>query len=128
VKVKKESTKAREAFFLDFATVIRDKFPGLPLLVTGGFRTRKTMDSALASGALDLVGIARPAVLNPLAPTNTLLDKDNGNARVAVASIKIPWLLNKIGNYVIGAGYETVSPDALFLRIMVLTLDPRLGT
>jgi hypothetical protein len=86
------------------------------------------MDSALASGALDLVGIARPAVLNPLAPTNTLLDKDNGNARVAVASIKIPWLLNKIGNYVIGAGYETVSPDALFLRIMVLTLDPRLGT
>ncbi|CAJ0548424.1 Ff.00g020370.m01.CDS01 [Fusarium sp. VM40] len=107
VKAKKESTIAREAFFLDFATVIRDKFPGLPLLVTGGFRTRKTMDSALASGALDLVGIARPAVLSPSAPTNTLLDEGNGNARVAVASIKIPWLLNKIGNYVIGAGYET---------------------
>ncbi|KAI6760354.1 hypothetical protein HG530_009214 [Fusarium avenaceum] len=107
VKAKKESTIAREAFFLDFATVIRDKFPGLPLLVTGGFRTRKTMDSALESGALDLVGIARPAVLNPLAPTNTLLEEGNGNARVTVASIKIPWLLNKIGNYVIGAGYET---------------------
>ncbi|KAH7150586.1 hypothetical protein DER46DRAFT_688977 [Fusarium sp. MPI-SDFR-AT-0072] len=107
--VKKESTKAREAFFLDFATAIRDQFPGLPLLVTGGFRSRKVIEDALASGSLDIVGLARPAMLDPSVPTNTLLNKSkkDNEARAIAISIPTPWLLKKIGNYVIGAGYET---------------------
>ncbi|KAJ4171580.1 hypothetical protein NW754_013350 [Fusarium falciforme] len=106
---KKESTKAREAFFLDFATAIRDQFPGLTLLVTGGFRSRKVIESALASGSLDMVGLARPAMLDPSVPTNTLLDKrkKDDEARAIAISIPTPWLLKKIGNYIIGAGYET---------------------
>ncbi|RSL44811.1 hypothetical protein CEP54_014541, partial [Fusarium duplospermum] len=104
---KKESTKAREAFFLDFTTAIRDQFPGLPLLVTGGFRSRNVIEGALASGALDMVGLARPAMLNPSAPTNTLMDKSkkDSEARTIAISVPTPWLLKKIGNYVIGAGY-----------------------
>ena len=110
IKEKRESTKTREAFFLDFAKAIRDQFPGLPLLVTGGFRSREVIENALKSGALDIVGLARPAMLNPSAPTNTLLNmsKQGEEARAIAVSIETPWLLKKIGNYVIGAGYETV--------------------
>jgi hypothetical protein len=125
---KKESTKNREAFFLDFATAIRDQFPGLPLLVTGGFRSRKVIEGALASGSLDVVGLARPAMLDPSVPTNTLLDKSkkDDEARAIAVSIPTPWLLKKIGNYIIGAGYETVSsltPE----RDKVLTFNLRPG-
>ncbi|KAF5658550.1 NADH:flavin oxidoreductase NADH oxidase [Fusarium heterosporum] len=106
---KKASTKAREAFFLDFATAIRDRFPGLPLLVTGGFRSRKVIEDALASGSLDIVGLARPAMLDPSVPINTVLNKNkkDDEARAIAISIPTPWLLKKIGNYIIGAGYET---------------------
>ncbi|EXM15802.1 NADH:flavin oxidoreductase/NADH oxidase, N-terminal [Fusarium oxysporum f. sp. vasinfectum] len=108
-RVKKPSTSAREAFFLDFAAAIRHHFPGLPLVVTGGFRSRRVIESALTGGALDIVGLARPAVLNPSAPSNTLLDmsKKADEARATAISIETPWLLKKFGNYVIGAGYET---------------------
>lgn len=69
----------------------------------------------MASGSLDMVGIARPGVLDPSAPTNTLLDKSKKDeeARAIAISIPTPWLLKKIGNYVIGAGYETVSSKTL---------------
>lgn len=108
--MKKESTTAREAFFLDFAKAIRNEFPNLPLLVTGGFRSRKVMEGALSGNALDIVGMARPAVLNASAASNTLLDmrKKDDEARAIAVSVPTPWLLKKIGNYVIGAGYETV--------------------
>lgn len=124
----KESTKAREAFFLDFASAIRDKFAGLPLLVTGGFRSRAVMSSAISSGALDAVGLARPAVLNPSVPNNKILDanvKDN-EARAYSRSIESPWILKAVGNYVLGAGFETVSA----LNRAIGTADSifRLGT
>ncbi|KAH7227134.1 uncharacterized protein BKA55DRAFT_599160 [Fusarium redolens] len=108
-RVKKESTAAREAFFLDFAKAIRNEFPDLPLLVTGGFRSRKVIEDALLSNALDIVGLARPAVLNASAPSSTLLDMSKGDdeARAIAVSVPTPWLLKKIGNYIIGAGYET---------------------
>ena len=32
----------------------------MPVMVTGGFRTRAAMDEALAGGELDMVGIGRP--------------------------------------------------------------------
>lgn len=69
------------------------------------------IQDALASGSLDLVGLARPAMLDPSVPNNTLLDKSkkDDEARAIAISIPTPWLLKKIGNYVIGAGYETVS-------------------
>jgi 2,4-dienoyl-CoA reductase-like NADH-dependent reductase (Old Yellow Enzyme family) len=56
---RKESTIAREAYFLDFADQIRKQVK-CHIMVTGGFRTVNAMNAALASGACDFVGIARP--------------------------------------------------------------------
>lgn len=58
------STITREAYFLDYAKNIRSVV-ACPLMVTGGFRTRDFMETALANGELDLVGMARPLALNP---------------------------------------------------------------
>lgn len=53
------STAAREAYFVDFAQAMQQKVT-VPLMVTGGFRSRAAMESALASGAADVIGIGRP--------------------------------------------------------------------
>jgi hypothetical protein len=37
---KKESTRRREAFFLEFTEKARRKYPSVILLLTGGFRTK----------------------------------------------------------------------------------------
>ncbi len=54
----------REAFFLDYARKARAELD-VPMMVTGGFRARAIMEDALASGALDVVGMARPFTHNP---------------------------------------------------------------
>jgi 2,4-dienoyl-CoA reductase-like NADH-dependent reductase (Old Yellow Enzyme family) len=60
----RSSTRVREAYFLEYAEAIR-RVATMPLMVTGGFRTREGMEAALASGALDLIGIARPFCTHP---------------------------------------------------------------
>ncbi|MEO1434907.1 MAG: NADH:flavin oxidoreductase/NADH oxidase family protein [Bacteroidota bacterium] len=61
---KKASTKKREAYFLDYARKVRD-LAKMPIMVTGGFRTRSLCIEALESGALDMIGVARPYLLEP---------------------------------------------------------------
>lgn len=58
------STRAREAFFLTYAEKVR-KASSTPILLTGGFRSRAGMDAALDSGAIDVVGLARPLAAEP---------------------------------------------------------------
>ncbi|MEM6414311.1 MAG: NADH:flavin oxidoreductase/NADH oxidase family protein [Pseudomonadota bacterium] len=65
------STAAREAYFLSYAEQVA-KVAVPPLMVTGGFRSRKAMDEALISGAADVIGIGRPLCVNPTLP-NLLL-------------------------------------------------------
>ncbi len=60
----KPSTRAREAYFLHYAAQIR-AVAAMPLMVTGGFRSRDGMASALASGETDMIGIARPFCTMP---------------------------------------------------------------
>ncbi len=67
------STREREAFFLTYAKAIRPELAGIPLMVTGGFRSRAAMDGALAAGELDAIGIARPLCVDPAVP-RALLD------------------------------------------------------
>lgn len=55
----RESTRRREAYFLDYAEHIR-AVAKMPLMVTGGFRSRAGMQAALDEGACDLIGIGRP--------------------------------------------------------------------
>jgi tRNA-dihydrouridine synthase len=64
IGVQRASTAAREAYFLEYAEQLREEV-SLPLMVTGGFRTRSAMNDALASGATDVIGIARPFAVVP---------------------------------------------------------------
>ena len=57
------STRAREAYFLEYARTVREVVGNVPLAVTGGFRSRTGMDSAVATGECDVVGIGRPTVV-----------------------------------------------------------------
>lgn len=68
------STRAREAYFLDYARTVRTLVGAVPLAVTGGFRSRHAMAEAVASGDCDVVGIARPAATNPDAANEILSD------------------------------------------------------
>ena len=61
---RKESTIAREAYFLEYAQDIR-KAVSIPLMVTGGFRTREGINDALQSNVCQIVGIGRPLCADP---------------------------------------------------------------
>ncbi|GKT66373.1 NADPH dehydrogenase [Colletotrichum tofieldiae] len=106
---KSDRTKAREAFFLEFARAIRRDFPDVPLMVTGGFRSRQGMEAALANNGCDLIGLARPAVLNPALPKNTILAPDikDEDAKLYARKIEAPWIAQKLGIKAIGAGAES---------------------
>jgi 2,4-dienoyl-CoA reductase-like NADH-dependent reductase (Old Yellow Enzyme family) len=71
----KQSTREREAYFLQFADKVRGRVK-TPLMVTGGFRSARAMVEALSSGALDIVGMARPLVLDPAFPLALLAGED----------------------------------------------------
>jgi 2,4-dienoyl-CoA reductase-like NADH-dependent reductase (Old Yellow Enzyme family) len=70
-ETRKESTIAREAYFLEYAKDIRAAVT-MPLMVTGGFRTADGMNAALASATMDVVGLARPLCVDPSAPARLL--------------------------------------------------------
>ena len=62
--MQKESTKKREAYFIDFIAKVRDLVT-TPLMLTGGFRTLKGMQEALDSKAVDIIGLGRPFCMYP---------------------------------------------------------------
>ncbi|SIR90528.1 NADH:flavin oxidoreductase/NADH oxidase family protein [Williamsia sterculiae] len=72
----KESTRRREAYFLEYAEKVRAQVPRLPLMLTGGFRTADGMSDALASGAIDLVGLGRPLTVQPDFPADLLAGRN----------------------------------------------------
>lgn len=69
----KDSTRRREAYFLDYAGKARAVIGEVPLVITGGFRSAATMNEALADGSIDMVGMAKPFAVMPDA-ANRLLD------------------------------------------------------
>jgi 2,4-dienoyl-CoA reductase-like NADH-dependent reductase (Old Yellow Enzyme family) len=72
----KESTRKREAYFLDYAEKVR-QFVKTPLVVTGGFRSGPAMREALRSGATDMIGMARPLAVDPDFTKDLLADPDH---------------------------------------------------
>jgi 2,4-dienoyl-CoA reductase-like NADH-dependent reductase (Old Yellow Enzyme family) len=107
---KNPTTESREAFFLDFATQTRKRFPNLILMATGGFRTRKGIEAALKGGVCDLVGIGRPAILSPdflrLMMDDIYSDKQ---AQVIFSKVQIPLLARLLKIRMLGGDAETVS-------------------
>ncbi len=66
-----ESTRRREAYFLEYAAAIQAA-ASLPLMVTGGFRSREAMESAVANGECAVVGLGRPLCVDPDLPRGLL--------------------------------------------------------
>ena len=85
------STRAREAYFLDYAERVRRAVPQLPLMVTGGFRTAAAMAAALADGGCDVIGVGRPLALHPDAGAGlldgSLARVDAGGRRIGVRTL-----------------------------------------
>ncbi|KAF9693280.1 hypothetical protein EKO04_008684 [Ascochyta lentis] len=103
-------SEKREAFFLDYAAAVRERYPSLILMVTGGFRSRKGMQEALQSGACDLIGIGRPAAIWPHLPKEVLLNEkiEEAAAVKKLNTLKLPWLLRMIPIKFIGTGADTI--------------------
>jgi len=80
----RESTAAREAYFLPFAEKIR-KAVKVPLMLTGGFRSAAAMNAAVESGSIDVVGIARPLAMEPALAYRLLADP---HARAELKPVK----------------------------------------
>ena len=90
----------REAYFAEFATRARAAAPDLPIMLTGGLRTAAAMRSLLASGAVDLIGLARPLALDPEL-ARKLLDGGEG---IELPAYRVPKLLAMAGE---SEWYET---------------------
>ncbi|MEM7207939.1 MAG: NADH:flavin oxidoreductase/NADH oxidase family protein [Pseudomonadota bacterium] len=61
-------------YFVDFSERAR-KITDVPLMLTGGFKTREQAIDALARGACDIVGVARAIALDPDLPNRWLTDE-----------------------------------------------------
>jgi len=72
----KQSTLKREAYFLEYIEKVR-KLVDTPLVLTGGFRSNAAMQSALDSGATDLIGLARTTAVDPDFPNKLIADNDH---------------------------------------------------
>ncbi len=72
----RRSTRAREAYFLEYASAIR-RVARMPLMVTGGFRTRAAMEAALEEDC-DVIGLGRPLCWQPDLPRRLLAREVDG--------------------------------------------------
>jgi len=90
----RESTRNREAYFLDYCEKVKTLNIKSPILLTGGFRSKEGMEKALSSGACDLIGIARPLTIDPDF-SNKLLSTEKGkhNIMSPLQNVKIGWSL-----------------------------------
>lgn len=85
------STAAREAYFVDFAKTMRASLT-MPLLVTGGFRTRRAMNMALETGGADVIGLGRPLCVDTAGPAKLLAGADELDRWENKLKLLPPWL------------------------------------
>lgn len=85
------STAAREAYFVDFAKTMRAALT-MPLLVTGGFRTRRAMNLALDTGGADVIGLGRPLCVDTAGPAKLLAGADELDRWERKLKLLPPWL------------------------------------
>ena len=110
-----ESTRKREAYFLECAEKVR-RATHVPLMLTGGFRSKAAMDQALQSGAVDLIGLARPLIVEPDLPRKLI-----SGASTAAAHSEIRSSVKRIDDFIQGTWY------ARQLRRMATGLEPNVN-
>lgn len=99
----RKSSRDREAYFLVYAEKIRTA-TSVPILLTGGMRSRAVMESALDSGAVDVIGLGRPMTHTPELPARLLdgtLDvapavKIRSRIRVIDDALQVMWFQAQI--------------------------------
>ncbi|WP_404450312.1 NADH:flavin oxidoreductase/NADH oxidase family protein [Sutcliffiella horikoshii] len=124
----KESTKRREAYFLEFATEAR-KVTKAPLVVTGGFRSLTGMKEAILEGATSMIGLARPMAVYPYLPKELLqgirdsieLSPRKTGIKLVdqTAMLELTWYSNQLER--IGKGKETnprLSPKVALIQTL----------
>ncbi|KAK9414482.1 putative NADH:flavin oxidoreductase/NADH oxidase N-terminal domain-containing protein [Seiridium unicorne] len=79
---RKESTRKREAYFIEFADTIHKAVKTLKIYTTGGFKTVEGMVTALQS--VDGVGIGRSAAQDADLPVQILTGKATGVAKFGI--------------------------------------------
>lgn len=99
-KEHRASTRAREAYFLDYAERARG-LASMPLLLTGGLRSAAAMAEAIAGGAVDVVGLARPLAVEPDLPRRLL----SGEAERALP-VDLATGLKKLDDFLEAAWYQ----------------------
>ncbi|EUC32653.1 hypothetical protein COCCADRAFT_98193 [Bipolaris zeicola 26-R-13] len=78
-KHQRESTKKREAFFLEFAEKITPSLSKTRTYITGGFKTVPAMLDALST--VDGIGLARPVCLEPELPRQIIAGEVNATIK-----------------------------------------------
>jgi 2,4-dienoyl-CoA reductase-like NADH-dependent reductase (Old Yellow Enzyme family) len=132
----RQSTREREAYFLVFAEQVRARSSlTTPLMVTGGFRSARGMAAALESGAVDLVGLARPLAIDPDLPRKLLAGDDvvsavtprtTGIAAIdRAALLEVAWYSRQLKR--MGHGREPQPDESARLALVKLVLSGGLG-
>jgi 2,4-dienoyl-CoA reductase-like NADH-dependent reductase (Old Yellow Enzyme family) len=112
------SSGDKEGYFIEYASAMK-KALTIPLVLTGGFRTQKAMINALEDDAADMIGLARPLVLEPDFPNRLMEEKGHGitlprlstgiGALDAMTAIGLTWYEYHL--YILGRG-KKVNPRA----------------
>jgi 2,4-dienoyl-CoA reductase-like NADH-dependent reductase (Old Yellow Enzyme family) len=119
------STRAREAYFLEYVERVRAR-TRLPLMLTGGFRTADAMTRAIAGGAVDVIGLARPMIVEPDLPRRLIdgsaagaaHDQIRARGRVLDDLVQATWYGRQLRR--MGRGHD---PDPTLGRFASLVLE-----
>lgn len=97
------SSSPRQALFSKFTTSLLPSLPAPPgdpaIMLTGGLHSRTLIAESLRNRACDLVGVGRPACLNPTLPRDIIFNRDLDDGQANVGGYEIPggdtwkWLL-----------------------------------
>ncbi|KAL7905222.1 hypothetical protein GGI35DRAFT_488531 [Trichoderma velutinum] len=95
----KDGARTAEAYFIEFAEVVKSHFPNTPIILTGGFRCRDSIERAIGDKNCSMVGIVRPAAVNPLLPKTVIFNREISDSDATLYSPKIeaPWIIKKMG-------------------------------
>lgn len=119
-----EPSRKREAYFIEFAAKVRN-ITTIPLIVTGGFRSRQGMNDAIRSNACDMVGIARPTCLQFNLPeillNKNIADEDARALRYEIRGIQI---FNLLPISTIGSGIGTLWHNWQMHRVAIENREP----
>ncbi|KAA1084457.1 hypothetical protein PGT21_028380 [Puccinia graminis f. sp. tritici] len=116
-KSKKKGVDRREAYYVEFTQEARrvlrtisteSRQPCPILMTTGGFRSRSGMAAAISNEETDLIGLGRPACLDPLLSTKIL---DSNLANYVSPNPPVPgvtlWKI-LVPVKLVGAGFKTM--------------------